>query len=111
MAKSGSIPKVGTRMTMLGTKGTEVYYGDGPITHAPPFGRMDGQPEPAVPLAWAAATGRPATFTALHEPYTGAPKLGRLGGLEKKETGVGLAAGMPNTPTTCAWPSTISRIR
>jgi len=56
---------------------------------------MDGQPEPAVPLVLARRIGQAATFTALHEPYTGAPKLRRLERLAENENAVVMAAEMP----------------
>src|SRR5262249_54846206 len=67
----------------------------GPTPHAPAFGRMDGQPEPAVPLVLARRTGEAATFAALHEPYTDAPKLRRLERLAENENAVVMAAEMP----------------
>src|SRR5262245_17142151 len=88
--------EVGTRVTMLGMKGTAVYCGDGPITQAPPFGRMDGQPEPAVPVVLARRTGPAATFAALHEPYSGAPRLRRLARLAETDGAVVIAVEMPD---------------
>src|SRR5262249_2810060 len=52
-------------------------------------------PEPAVPLVLARRTGQAATFTALHEPYTGAPKLRRVERLAGDENAGGMGAEMP----------------
>jgi hypothetical protein len=88
--------EVGTRMTMLGVNGTEVYCGDGPLTQGPPSGRIDGQPEPAAPLVLARRTGAAATYAALHEPYTGAPKLRRLSRVAETDGAIVMAAELPD---------------
>src|SRR5262249_10955281 len=88
--------EVGTRLTMLGVNGTEVYCGDGPLTQGPPSGRIDGQPEPAAPLVLARRTGTAATFSALHEPYTGAPRLRGASRLAETDRAIVMAAEMPD---------------
>lgn len=40
---------IGVRLTMLGAPGTEVYYGDGPLTDGPPYHRIEGNPEGSSP--------------------------------------------------------------
>ncbi len=88
--------EVGVRLTMLGAQDTQVYCGDGPITHAPPFGRLEGQPEPAVPLVLARRTGTSVTFAALHEPYQGSPKLRHFRRVAESEDGLVMAVERPD---------------
>jgi hypothetical protein len=67
--------EVGVRMTMLGSKGTEVYAGDGPMTNGPPYHRLDGNPEGSLPLLVVRREAPTALFAAVHEPYEGRPKV------------------------------------
>ena len=76
---------------MLGGKGTQVYYGDGPLTDGPPYHRLDGQPEPALPIVVARRRAAATTFAAVHEPYDKRARhcaaFGRLGDSQ----GIGIA--------------------
>jgi hypothetical protein len=67
--------EVGVRMTMLGSKGTEVFAGDGPMTNGPPYHRLDGNPEGSLPLVVVRREAPATLFTAVHEPYQGRPKI------------------------------------
>ena len=67
--------EVGVRMTMLGSKDTQVYVGDGPMTNGPPYHRLDGNPEGSLPLLVARREGPAAVFAAVHEPYEGRPRI------------------------------------
>ena len=70
--------EVGVRMTMLGSKGTEVYAGDGPMTNGPPYHRLDGNPEGSLPLLVVRREAPATLFAAVHEPYQGQPKIQRV---------------------------------
>jgi len=67
--------EVGVRMTMLGSPGTEVYAGDGPMTNGQPYHRLDGNPEGSLPLLVVRRQGPAALFAAVHEPYEGRPQV------------------------------------
>jgi hypothetical protein len=67
--------EVGVRMTMLGSRGTEVYAGDGPMTNGPPYHRLDGNPEGSLPLLVVRREAPATLFAAVHEPYEGRPKV------------------------------------
>jgi hypothetical protein len=67
--------ELGVRMTMLGSKGTEVYAGDGPLTNGPPYHRLDGNPEGSLPMLVVRREAPATLFTAVHEPYEGRPKV------------------------------------
>jgi hypothetical protein len=47
--------EVGSRTTVLGVPGTEVYYGDGPVTSGEPYCFFDGSPERPAPSRGAPA--------------------------------------------------------
>ena len=67
--------EVGVRMTMLGSKGTEVYAGDGPFTNGPPHHRIDGNPEGTLPMLVVRREAPATVFAAVHEPYEGRPTI------------------------------------
>ncbi|HUU70414.1 MAG TPA: heparinase II/III family protein [Planctomycetota bacterium] len=69
---------IGVRMTMLGSLGTQVFCGDGPIADGPPHDRIDGNPEGTLPLVIARRTGPEATYCAVHEPYDQRPAIRRV---------------------------------
>jgi len=76
----------GVRMTMLGSKGNQVFYGDGPITDGPPYHRIDGAPEGSAPMVVARRKATSTSFSAVHEPYKGKPQIQevqRLAEIEK----------------------------
>jgi hypothetical protein len=81
----------GVRMTMLGREGTEIYYGDGPITDGPPYALLNGHPEGSVPLVLARRQGSATTFAAIHEPYDRRPTLRQVRRLAETEQAIGLA--------------------
>ncbi len=72
-------------MTMLGSKGTEVFAGDGPMTNGPPYHRLDGNPEGSLPLVVVRREGPEALFAAVHEPYEGRPKIQAVRRLDKRK--------------------------
>jgi hypothetical protein len=67
--------EVGVRMTMAGSKGTQVYAGDGPFTDGPPYHRIDGNPEGSLPMLVVRREAPSAIFAAVHEPYEGRPRI------------------------------------
>jgi hypothetical protein len=66
--------EIGVRMTMLGAPGTEVFAGDGPMCDGPPYHRLDGNPEGALPLVVVRREAPAAAFAAVHEPYEDRPR-------------------------------------
>ncbi len=70
--------EVGVRMTMLGSQGTHVYAGDGPMTNGPPYHRLDGNPEGSLPLMVVRREAPATLFTAVHEPYEGRPRVRQI---------------------------------
>ncbi len=67
--------EVGVRMAMLGTPGTAVHYGDGGLVNGPPHFRIEGDPEGAAPLVVVRRRAAETIFAAVHEAYTGQPRL------------------------------------
>jgi hypothetical protein len=82
--------EVGVRMTMLGSPGTEVYTGDGPMTNGPPYHRLDGNPEGSLPLVVVRRQGLAAMFAAIHEPYEGHPAIQEVRRLAETGTAAGV---------------------
>jgi len=78
--------EVGVRMTMLGSKGTQVYAGDGPMTNGPPYHRLDGNPEGSLPIVVVRREGPAALFAAVHEPYEGRPQIRQVRRLAETAT-------------------------
>jgi hypothetical protein len=76
---------------MLGGKGTEVYHGDGPLTDGPPYHRLDGQPEPALPMLVARRRAAATTFAAVHEPYEKRAALHRVRPIQETAGAIGFA--------------------
>jgi hypothetical protein len=81
----------GVRLTMLGSPGTEVYAGAGPMTDGPPYARLDGNPEGSVPLVLARRRSAATTFAAVHEPYDTRPQVRQVRRVEETDEAVGLA--------------------
>jgi len=86
---------VGVRMTMLDAKETQVYYGDGPLTDGPPYGRICGNPEGAAPMVVARRQAPATTFIALHEPYQEKPPAQQLRRFAETEKAVALVVRAP----------------
>jgi hypothetical protein len=82
---------VGVRLSMLGSPGTEVYAGDGPMTDGPPYHRLDGNPEGSVPMMVARRRTAATTFAAVHEPYDTRPRLRPVRRLQETDEAVGFA--------------------
>ncbi len=82
---------VGVRLTMLGSKGTEIYTGDGPITNGPPYHRLEGNAEGSAPLVVARRRGPTTTFAAVHEPYDKRASIRRVSRIQETEAALGLA--------------------
>ena len=80
--------EMGVRMTMLGSKGTQVYAGDGPMTNGPPYHRLDGNPEGSLPLLVVRRESPAALFAAVHEPYQGRPKVRAVRHLAESDNAV-----------------------
>jgi hypothetical protein len=76
---------IGVRLTMLGAPGTEVYYGDGPLTDGPPYHRIEGNPEGSSPLIVARRRGTGTVFVAVHEPYEQKPLIQQIRRLDRGE--------------------------
>ncbi len=87
--------EVGSRTTVLGVPGTEVYYGDGPITSGEPYCFLDGSPEPAAPVAVVRRQASAATFAAVHEPYEGAPAIVQVRRLAEDDGAIALVVEAP----------------
>lgn len=82
---------VGVRMAMLGAAGTEVYFGDGPMTDSPPYSQIEGNPEGTLPMLVARRTGAAATFAAVHEPYDTHPAIRAIRRIQETGEAVGIA--------------------
>jgi hypothetical protein len=82
--------ETGVRVTVLGTQGTRIYAGDGPLADAPPHHRLDGHPEPACPLVLVRRQAKTATFAAVHEPYTDRPSLRNISLLQETGDAMGM---------------------
>ncbi|MEK7399013.1 MAG: hypothetical protein AAB116_18920, partial [Candidatus Poribacteria bacterium] len=80
--------EVGVRMTMLGVEGTQVFYGDGPITDGPPYHRIDGNPEGSSPIVVARRKGEKALFAAVHEPYENKPQIKQIQSIAETEKAI-----------------------
>lgn len=87
--------EAGVRMTMVGAPGTEVYTGEGPICDGQPYDRLDGNPEPALPLVVVRREGAKTTFAAVHEPYEGAPRIQQIRRLAEDEQAMAVAVEAP----------------
>lgn len=87
--------EVGSRTTVMGVSGTQVYYGDGPVTSGPPYCFLDGSPEPASPLAVVRREATAATFAAVHEPYQGAPAITQVRRLAEDDGAIALVVKTP----------------
>jgi len=87
--------EVGSRTTMLGVPGTEVYYGDGPVTSGEPYCFFDGSPEPASPVAVVRRQAKAATFAAVHEPYERSPSVEQVRRLAEDDSAVVLLVKTP----------------
>jgi len=87
--------EVGSRTTVMGVPGTQVYYGDGPVTSGEPYCFFDGSPEPASPVAVVRREATAATFAAVHEPYEGAPTISRVRWLAEDDGAVALVVKTP----------------
>jgi hypothetical protein len=83
--------KVSLRATMTGARGTTVSYGDGPLTNCPPYGMMDGNPEPSMPVLVARRQGNNASYCVVHEPFEmPAPTIGRVTEIARTQQAAGL---------------------
>lgn len=80
----------GVRVTVLGAPGTRVYAGEGPLVDGPPHHRIDGHPEPSLPLVLARRRAASTTFAAVHEPYTKKPALESISLIEETAEGIGV---------------------
>ncbi len=87
--------EVGVRLTMLGSKGTRVYAGDGPFTNGPPYHRIEGNPEGSLPLVVVRREAPAAVFAAVHEPYEGRPHLRQVRRLKETATAVAIMVQAP----------------
>ena len=94
-AKEWFEASVGVRMTMLGAEGTQVFFGDGPITDGPPYHRINGNPEGSSPVVVARRSAPSATFAAVHEPYEGTPTVQQVRRFGETEKAVGLVVRAP----------------
>ncbi|HUW30939.1 MAG TPA: heparinase II/III family protein [Planctomycetota bacterium] len=81
---------VGVRMTMLGSPGTRVFCGDGPIVDGPPHHRIDGNPEGAIPLVLARRKTAATTYVAVHEPYERKSTLTSVTQIAETDDAVGI---------------------
>jgi hypothetical protein len=80
----------GIRVTVLGAPGTRVYAGEGPLVDGPPHHRIDGHPEPSLPLVLARRRAPSTTVAAVHEPYTDKPSIKSVSLIEETAQGIGL---------------------
>jgi parallel beta-helix repeat protein len=80
----------GVRVSVLGAPGTRVYAGEGPLVDGPPHHRIDGHPEPSLPLILARRRGPSTTYAAVHEPYTGKPGVKSVSLIEETADGIGV---------------------
>ena len=87
--------EVGSRTTVLGVPGTEIHYGDGPITSGPPYCFMDGSTEPACPVAVVRRQAGAATFAAVHEPYEAAPSIEQVRRLAEDDGAIAMLVKTP----------------
>jgi hypothetical protein len=91
--REGQAPEAeaGVRLTVLGAPATRVYVGDGPLVDSPPHHRLEGHPEPSLPLVLVRREAAAATFAAVHEPYSGRPPSVRgVSLLQESEEGIGM---------------------
>ncbi len=77
--------EIGVRMRMLGVKGSQIFYGDGPITDGPPYHRIDGNPEGFAPVVVVRRRTSATSFAAVHEPYEGKPQIQEVQRLAETE--------------------------
>jgi hypothetical protein len=87
--------EVGVRMTMLGTAGTQVYAGDGPLCDGPPYSHIDGDPEGTCPMLVVRREGPAASFAAVHEPYEGHPRIESVERLAEDSGAIGIRIAAP----------------
>lgn len=92
LEREGKAPDAETavRLTMLGAPGTRVYVGEGPLVDAPPHHRLDGHPEPSVPLLIVRRKAKATTYAAVHEPYSERPMIRNVSLLEESAEGIGM---------------------
>ncbi|HVR87210.1 MAG TPA: right-handed parallel beta-helix repeat-containing protein [Planctomycetota bacterium] len=91
----------GIRLTVTGAPGTRVYAGEGPLVDGPPHARLDGHPEPSLPLVLARRRAATTTFAAVHEPYMGRPRIKSVSLLA--ETDAGIAVGVDSDRLLLGW--------
>jgi len=82
--------EIGVRMTMLGVKGSQIFYGDGPITDGPPYHRIDGNPEGCAPVVVVRRRTSATSFVAAHEPYEGKPQIQGIQRLAETEKAIAI---------------------
>jgi len=92
LEREGKSPEseTGVRLTVLGARGTRIYVGEGPLVDAPPNHRLDGHPEPSVPLVLARRKATATTYAAVHEPYSDRPMVRNVSLIEETPDAIGM---------------------